>query len=150
MSPPRFGGTHVGALERKVMRHRYRHCIWQLPLNISLGLAAVGFLSSAAPAAQVMSASQVISAPLELPKGPATPGFDITRLNTENYGAFEPFYVKDTQPLSKVLEEGKVASDTRLLVTETAAGSLALLTDQMAYHHLAQGREGGKDWMATF
>lgn len=40
--------------------------------------------------------------------------------------------------------------DTWLLVTETAAGKLALLTDQMAYHHLAQGRDSGKEWMATF
>ena len=75
---------------------------------------------------------------------------ELTRLNTENYGAFEPFYVRKTEPLSTALSQGRVAPDTRLLVTETAAGRLALLTDQMAYHHLAQGREGGKDWMATF
>jgi hypothetical protein len=29
--------------------------------------------------------------------------------------------------------------ETRLLVTDLADGRLALLTDQMAYHHLAQG-----------
>lgn len=132
------------------MLNQYRFGTWRHAVNVGVGLAAVGLLASGTAAAQVMSSAHVISAPLELPKGPATAGFDITRLNTENYGAFEPFYVKDTQRLSKALEEGKVASDTRLLVTETAAGRLALLTDQMAYHHLAQGREGGKDWMATF
>jgi hypothetical protein len=100
--------------------------------------------------AQVAPSKQVISGPLEIPKGTAKAGFDIARLNTENYGSFEPFYVTETHPLNTALEEGKVAADTRLLVTETAAGKLALITDQMAYHHLAQGREDGKDWMATF
>jgi len=100
--------------------------------------------------AQDVSAAQVISRPLEMPTGPAAPGFDVTRLNTENYGAFEPFYVSDTPLLQKALDESRVAPDTRLLVTRIAGGRLALLTDQMAYHHLAQGRDGGKDWMATF
>jgi hypothetical protein len=113
-------------------------------------LAAAGALSVAAPLAQAPSSAQVISRALELPKGPGTPGFDIARLNSENYGAFEPFYVTDSQPLRGVLEGGKVAPDTRLLVMDTAGGRLAFLTDQMAYHHLAQGRAGGKDWLATF
>ena len=37
-----------------------------------------------------------------------------------------------------------------LLVMETAVGRLALITDQMTYHHIAQGRARNKDWMATF
>jgi hypothetical protein len=37
-----------------------------------------------------------------------------------------------------------------VLVLETAAGQLALLQDQMAFHHIAEGRAGDKDWMATF
>ncbi len=119
-------------------------------MSAAVGLVAVGALCTATLSAQVPLSAQVISKPLELPKGPGTPGFDIARLNTENYGAFEPFYVTDTQPLKKALEEGKVAQDTRLLVTDTAGGKVALLTDQMAYHHLAQGRDGGKDWMASF
>jgi hypothetical protein len=103
-----------------------------------------------AAAGQELSSAKVIGVPLEVPRGSAKAGFELARLNTENYGAFEPFYVRNTEPLGTALGEGRVAPDTRLLVTETAAGSLALLTDQMAYHHLAQGREGGKDWMATF
>jgi hypothetical protein len=115
-----------------------------------MSLWIVGALCPSTLSAQLPLSAQVISKPLELPKGPGTPGFDIARLNTENYGAFEPFYVTETQPLKKALDEGKVAPDTRVLVTETAGGKLAFLTDQMAYHHLAQGRDGGKDWMATF
>ncbi|MDA1095337.1 MAG: hypothetical protein O3A25_19055 [Acidobacteria bacterium] len=48
------------------------------------------------------------------------------------------------------MKEGRVADNTRLLVMETAAGRLAFINDQMSFHHIAQGRAGGKDWMATF
>ena len=86
----------------------------------------------------------------EIPKGPAKPGFDISRFSPTRLGTFETFYVKDTFPLKQTLDEGKVAGDTRLLIIKTAAGNLALLTDQMTYHHIAQGRARNKDWMATF
>jgi hypothetical protein len=131
------------------MQNRYRSSTLGFASRLIVGLAIAGFVPAIA-AAQEVSSAQVIKGPLELPKGPGTKGFDIGRLNSENYGAFEPFYVRTTEPLSKVLQEGRVAGDTRLLVMETAAGRLALLTDQMAYHHLAQGRDGDKDWMATF
>ena len=65
-------------------------------------------------------------------------------------GGSTPFYVERTEPLTDALEEGRVGSDTRVLVIETAAGPLAFLQDQMAFHHLAEGRAGGKDWMASF
>ena len=86
----------------------------------------------------------------ELPNGPAKPGFDISRFARTAVGTFETFYVKETYPLKMVLDEGKVAPDTRLLVIETASGKLALITDQMTYHHIAQGRARNKDWMAAF
>jgi hypothetical protein len=86
----------------------------------------------------------------ELPKGPAKPGFDISRFALTAVGTFETFYVKESYPLRNVLDQRKVAPDTRLLVIETAAGRLALITDQMTYHHIAQGRVRNKDWMATF
>src|SRR5262245_59332279 len=88
--------------------------------------------------------------PVDLPNGPARPGFDISHFNNTANGRFETFVVTRTESLAKVLEEGRVAKDTRLLVTETAAGKVALITDQMAFHHVAQGQAGGKDWMATF
>ena len=88
--------------------------------------------------------------PVDLPNGPARPGFDISRFNNTANGRFETFQVTRTERLAKALEEGRVAGDTRLLITETAAGKVALITDQMAFHHVAQGQAGGKDWMATF
>lgn len=76
--------------------------------------------------------------------------FDINRFSDVGAGWFKTFYVEDTQSLQEVLAAGKVAADTKVLVTETAAGKLALITDQMAFHHIAEGSAGGKDWMATF
>jgi len=90
------------------------------------------------------------SKPVELPSGPAKPGFDISRFSGAGNGWFETFYVKDTESLRDVLKAGRVAEDTRLLVAHTVGGRLAFVTDQMAYHHLAQGSAGGKDWLVSF
>jgi hypothetical protein len=100
----------------------------------------------------VFAAAALAQSPVmpELPKGPAKPGFDISRFALTAVGTFETFYVKETYPLKKVLDEGKVAQDTRLLVMDTASGKLALITDQMTYHHIAQGQAHNNDWMATF
>ena len=100
----------------------------------------------------VFAAAALAQSPVmpELLKGPAKPGFDIARFAPTAVGTFETFYVKETDPLKKALDEGKIAADTRVLVIETAAGRLALITDQMTYHHIAQGRARNKDWMATF
>ncbi len=96
------------------------------------------------------AAAQRNSLPLELPDGPAAEGFDRSRLTNTGNGWFETFHVEATEPLVDVLAEGRVAEDTPLLVIETETSRLAFLRDQMAYHHIAQGRAGGKDWLATF
>jgi hypothetical protein len=90
------------------------------------------------------------NSPIDLPNGPAKPGFDISRFNSAGKGWFQPFHVKQTEALRDALKAGKVAEDTRLLVTDIATGKLAFVSDQMAYHHLAQGSAGGKDWLVTF
>lgn len=107
------------------------------------------FVAVALGAACTVLASPQGNAPAQLPSGPAKPGFDIRRYSP-NGGIFKTFDVEQTEPLQKVLQEGRVAQDTPVLVTATATGNLALLTDQMVFHHLAQGRAGGKDWMAAF
>jgi hypothetical protein len=93
---------------------------------------------------------QIRSNPVDLPNGPAAPGFDLKRFSNAGNGAFETFYVEKMEPLKDVLDQGRVAADTRLLVFSTAGGKIALIGDQMAFHHIAQGTDGGKDWMATF
>ena len=88
--------------------------------------------------------------PVDLPDGPAKPGFDIERFGGAGRGIFETFYVEETQPLQQALDDDNVSADMRVMVIETATGNLALVTGQMAYNHLAQGTADGKNWMATF
>ena len=90
------------------------------------------------------------SLPVELPDGPAKPGFDIERFSNAGNGWFETFYVEETELLRQALDDNRLENSTRMLVIETAGGNLALVTDQMAYHHLAQGTTLGKHWLATF
>lgn len=107
--------------------------------------ATAGFAFSGVVAAQPRE-----NLPVDLPDGPAKPGFDIERFSNAGNGWFETFYVEDTDALRQALEDGKLGEDTRILVFETAGGNLALVTDQMAYHHLAQGTSEGRHWLATF
>ena len=76
--------------------------------------------------------------------------FDINRYSTFGAGFFETYYVQETQLLREALIGGLITEDTDLLVTKTEKGNLALIRDQMAFHHIAQGSVNGKDWMATF
>ena len=113
-----------------------------LNLVVIAAITGVGFPSTAA--------AQRESVPVNLPDGPAKDGFDIDRFSNMGNGFFETFYVERTESLQDVLRQGRVAADTLVVVLETAAGPLALLNDQIVFHHIAEGRAGGKDWMATF
>lgn len=73
---------------------------------------------------------------------------DIARIGTRS--RFEPFRVTETEPLRGALSSGKVQGDTRVLVMDHSAGRLAFLTDQMVYHHVAQGDIDGEPWMVSF
>ena len=90
------------------------------------------------------------TAPFVLPRGPAKAGFDVSRFNFEIHGAFEPLLVTSTISAREAVAARLVASDTDVLITNTAAGPLALLTEQMAYHHIAQGHTNGQDWLVSF
>lgn len=76
--------------------------------------------------------------------------FDINRFSTLGQGVFETFYVEEVQTLQAVLDSGLLSTETLLLVTDTTDGKLALVRDQMAFHHIAQGKAAGLAWMATF
>lgn len=96
--------------------------------------------SSADPGAASLSAAS----------GPAKPGFDPSRFNVSLHDSFEPFLVTSTRSVREALRAGAVAPDTDVLITATAAGPLALITEQMAYHHVAQGAANGDDWLVSF
>ena len=96
-----------------------------------------------------VAASIVVSVSVAAQSDIGRKPFDIRRL-ADSEGQFQTFQVNETRPLRKALDAGIVREDTRLLVTETAGGKLALITDQMAFHHIAQGIVAGKEWMADF
>ena len=73
---------------------------------------------------------------------------DIARIGLGS--RFEPFRVSETESLSDAMSSGKLQGDTRVLVLDHPAGLLAFLTDQMVYHHVAQGEIDGEPWMVSF
>jgi hypothetical protein len=127
--------------EETMLKRHILGIVWKA-LGLAVMVAAIG---ATYPSRAIGQAN----APARLPATPAKPGFDITRF-ASNGGIFKTFYVERSEALQKVLQDGRVAQDTPVLVTATAGGNLALLTDQMVFHHLAQGRAGGKDWLAAF
>ena len=82
--------------------------------------------------------------------GEEKPEFDVERAYLADETIFVPFLVEETEPLVEALREGVIEDETSLLVMEHPAGRLALVTDQMAYHHVAQGDIAGEPWMVTF
>lgn len=76
--------------------------------------------------------------------------FDPDRAWIPDPGMFEPFVVDQTIPLAAAADAGDVEGSTWLLVVDHPAGRLALITDQMAYHHVAQGSLRGIPWMVSF
>lgn len=77
------------------------------------------------------------------------PRFDPSRAQL-NKDTFEPFYVTSIQSLRDALVHREVRDTTPLLVMESDAGRIALLTHQMSYHHVAQGTIAGRPWMVSF
>jgi hypothetical protein len=115
----------------------------RLSYRLLLATASLGLAGS-------LAAQPGQNLPVELPDGPAAPGFDIERFSNAGNGWFETFYVDETEPLVQALNNGRLAASTRMMIIETAGYNLALVTDQMAYHHLAQGTVEGQHWLATF
>jgi hypothetical protein len=63
---------------------------------------------------------------------------------------FPPFDVSLYMPLQAALAKGLVAPQTKLMVIAVGQQTLAFVLQQMAYHHVAQGRLQGQAWAAFF
>lgn len=87
-------------------------------------------------------------------QGTSADTFDINRFSDAGNGMFETFYPAEegeTLALAEAIARQMITPGHRVLVTETADGRLALLTDQMSFHHIAEGTaSNGVHWMATF
>ncbi len=77
-------------------------------------------------------------------------GFEPGRAILDDAWGFDPFPVATTEPLKDALEEGKVREETAVLLLDRGDMRLALLTEQMSYHHIAQGELEGEPWMVAF
>ena len=120
-----------------------------LPLLPAAGLAlgTLGLLALSTPLAGQQNDSTGSGPTAGVP---SVEGFDPDRAILNEAPWFDPFRVTATEPLAGVLDEGRVAEETPLLVVQRGGHHLALLTTQMAYHHLAQGTLAGEPWMVTF
>jgi len=101
------------------------------------------------------SPSVAIAAMLALSATPlvaqtATESFDLDRAWISEVGMVEPFVVDQVKPLGAALDADEIEKSTWVLVVDHPAGRLALVTDQLAYHHVAQGSIRGEPWMVSF
>jgi len=62
--------------------------------------------------------------------------FDSNRATLRDKNIFSPFQVEATVPLKEALESGDVQEDMDLMLIERNTRTLALLAQQMVYHHV--------------
>ena len=84
------------------------------------------------------------------PNMPTKAGFDTGRALFWEAPNFVPLRDPEWQTLSGARRAGSVADDTPVLVFEAGGATLVLVSNQMAYHHVAQGEMNGEPWMVTF
>jgi hypothetical protein len=84
------------------------------------------------------------------PNQPVKEGFDTDRAMFFAEPNFVPFRDPEFQSLRNAMLAGDVEDDTPVLVFEAGGQTLVFVTEQMAYHHVAQGTMRGEPWMVTF
>lgn len=78
------------------------------------------------------------------------PSFDPDRAMLGERPNFDAFRVSETRSLADALKDGAVQRETPLMVMQREGATFALITTQMAYHHVAQGNLMGEPWLVTF
>jgi hypothetical protein len=76
--------------------------------------------------------------------------FDASRAWLRKQDFFPPFRVSSTTLLRDALARGGLHAKTPVLAVERTRPVLALRTDQMTFHHVAQGEMRGQPWMVSF
>ena len=112
----------------------------------------VAALLTAAGLAPEILVGQIQMSP-EMPVDPEMPrkeGFDAERAFLGSAPTFTPFHDPSFESLEGALARGDVQEDTPLLVFAVGNETLALVTAQMSYHHVAQGEMAGEAWVVTF
>ncbi|MDT8369979.1 MAG: hypothetical protein RQ745_12300 [Longimicrobiales bacterium] len=117
----------------------------------SIPLTLLGAFLFTAGAPQLASAQ--LGMPPSIPVDPTMPvkeGFDVERAYLGRAPLFQPMYNPEWIPLREARSRGAVDDDTPILVFEAGGRTLALVSSQMSYHHVAQGEMAGEPWMVTF
>jgi len=77
-------------------------------------------------------------------------GFDMGRAIFWESPNFIPLRNPEWQPLRAARRSGAVADDAPVVFFEIGGRTLAFVSSQIAYHHVAQGEIDGEPWMVTF
>jgi hypothetical protein len=96
------------------------------------------------------AAAQEMTAVDPDPDMPVKDGFDTGRAIFWSKPNFIPLRDPDWQPLKGALRSGAIAEQTPVVIFEAGGETLALVSSQMAYHHVAQGDVNGEAWMVSF
>ncbi len=92
----------------------------------------------------------LVAVPLTMVEAQTAADFDESRAYLGESPMFDAFYPDEYESLSTLRREGRVNDDTALLMLRRGETTLALLTMQMSYHHIAQGELAGEPWMVSF
>lgn len=111
--------------------------------RITLGVSALFAL--ALPAVAQMPATLKAD-----PNMPVKDGFDTERAIFWERPNFVPLRDPEWSGLKEARRQGHVADETPVLVFDFAGETLVLVSTQMSYHHVAQGKMAGEPWMVTF
>lgn len=103
-----------------------------------------------APRRGLAAALLLAALPLASATAQTAEDFDESRAFLGESPMFDAFYPDEYQELSTLRREGRVNDDTALLVLRRNGMTLTLLTNQMSYHHIAQGELAGEPWMVSF
>ena len=103
------------------------------------------------PHTRMLAGLPFVTALLVSPLGAQTAeDFDESRAYIGESPMFDAFYPEQYESLAAVRRSGRINDDTAVLVLRQGETTLALLTMQMSYHHIAQGDMAGEPWMVSF
>ncbi len=111
-------------------------------------LAVAALVASfAAPLAAQVDPRRRLEADPDMPR---KDGFDPDRAIFWGQPNFIPLRDPEWKSLRSARRAGDVTNETTVVSFEIAGKTLALVSSQMSYHHVAQGEMEGEPWMVTF
>ncbi len=124
----------------------HRRDVHSTRIGILLAVAAL-VATFAAPLAAQVDPRQRLEADPDMPR---KDGFDPDRAIFWGQPNFIPLRDPEWKSLRSARRAGDVTNETTVVSFEIAGKTLALVSSQMSYHHVAQGEMEGEPWMVTF